>query len=756
MEYPKSSQPRRFEVRKGTLTQDSLAAFAFRFGGIAILLMVFGILVFIVLQAVPLFKGAKVQPAVAQPVPEADYVMLGVDEWGEYPFLLTENGDFHFFPLGNNLPPEVIRPEALGTEQPTAWTYHQREELVGLALQSGDCQLLQVAYQPVFDAQGQRQRVRVSIKPVTRLNTGAEGRIFALDFDQTERQGLLASIEKGTGGVRLRAIRYQRQVGLLSAGEWKQLSSTELTMQLSGRAQSVLVGGHAETLLAATDRGLIDVFQRRGSDFTRIQSFRPFEEEPIATMHWLAGRRSVLVGSPSGQLHLFSPSPDAATGTLAYDLARELKPLEGAPTLFAPSVRNRVFLIAHGREVSLRYGTTGAQLWQETLPFAPHLGLIGSRYKNLVFLGDGQLFRFSLDDPHPEASLTGFFGKVRYEGQSEDRYIWQSTGGGDAFEPKLSLIPLIVGTLKGTFYAMLFAVPIALTAAMYSAQFLSVRVRRIVKPAMEIMASLPSVVLGFLAALWLAPLIDDQVPSVLLGLFFVPLFAILAGLGWRHLPAHWREVLPEGREFMPMIPLVVTAFALGWWLGPYAERVFFTVSEPTTGQTVADFRLWWQERLGMQFEQRNALVIGFMMGFAVIPIIFTLSEDALANVPQSLVSGSLALGAGRWETAWRIVLPMALPGIFSALMIGFGRAVGETMIVVMATGNTPLTDFNLFSGMRTLAANIAVELPEAPFQGTLYRTLFLGAMLLFVLTFAVNTLAEITRERIRLRYQNVP
>ena len=144
-----------------------------------------------------------------------------------------------------------------------------------------------------------------------------------------------------------------------------------------------------------------------------------------------------------------------------------------------------------------------------------------------------------------------------------------------------------------------------------------------------------------------------------------------------------------------------------------------------------------------------------MMGFAVIPIIFTITEDALSSVPPELKSGSLALGASRWQTAVRVVLPTASAGVFSALMIGLGRAVGETMIVLMATGNTPIMDFNLFSGMRTLSANIAVELPEAPHHGTLYRTLFLGGMMLFLLTFLMNTLAEIFRQHLRERYKTV-
>jgi phosphate transport system permease protein len=122
---------------------------------------------------------------------------------------------------------------------------------------------------------------------------------------------------------------------------------------------------------------------------------------------------------------------------------------------------------------------------------------------------------------------------------------------------------------------------------------------------------------------------------------------------------------------------------------------------------------------------------------------------------MALRSASLALGATRWQTAMKIVLPTASAGIFSALMVGLGRAVGETMIVVMATGNTPIMELNLFSGMRTLSANIAVELPEAPVNGTLYRTLFLGAMLLFLATFVVNTAAELLRQRLREKYKTV-
>jgi phosphate transport system permease protein len=151
------------------------------------------------------------------------------------------------------------------------------------------------------------------------------------------------------------------------------------------------------------------------------------------------------------------------------------------------------------------------------------------------------------------------------------------------------------------------------------------------------------------------------------------------------------------------------------------------------------------------YVQRNALVVGFIMGFAIIPIIYTISEDALSAVPDHLRAASLGAGATQWQTATRIIIPTAMSGLFSAVMIGLGRAVGETMIVLMAAGNTPVLEWNIFNGFRTLSANIAVELPEAAQGSTHFRTLFLAALVLFTMTFILNTVAEVVRMRFRRR-----
>ena len=269
--------------------------------------------------------------------------------------------------------------------------------------------------------------------------------------------------------------------------------------------------------------------------------------------------------------------------------------------------------------------------------------------------------------------------------------------------------------------------------------------RRLVKPVVEIMAALPSVVIGFLAGLWLAPLVEQTtVGTLLLASGRAARRPSRRPSGFQALPRATRTRFGRLREMRPADRR----------RGSWASGSRSSSAPGSSGRRSAgDFKAWLFSNWQVRYDPRNSIIIGFAMGFAVIPIIFTISEDAFSNVPAHLSAASLALGASRWQTATRVVLPTASPGVFSAVMIGFGRAVGETMIVLMATGNTPIMDWSIFNGMRTLSANIAVEIPEAPFGGTLYRVLFFAAALLFVMTFLVNTAAELVRQRLRKKYE---
>lgn len=373
---------------------------------------------------------------------------------------------------------------------------------------------------------------------------------------------------------------------------------------------------------------------------------------------------------------------------------------------------------------------------------APSVGLFSPR-SDRIFLAmpDGGLHRYAVTNHHPEISWSALWQKVWYEGYPEPVHSWQSSSADNDFEPKFSFSPLLFGTLKAAFYAMLFATPIAVMGAVYTGYFMAPAMRRWVKPGIEIMAAMPTVILGFLAGLWFAPLVEQNLAAVLSLFVAVPVCMLGFAWMWHLMPV--RITRPFDGWFAAIsIPVLVLSAGGVLALDAQFERLLFG----------GDAQAWFRQTLGLDYDQRNALVVGIAMGLAVIPVIFTISEDAIHGVPRHLTTGSLALGATNWQTLTRVVILTASPGIFSALMIGLGRAVGETMIVLMATGNTPLMDLNIFQGMRTFAANIAVELPESEVDSSHYRLLFLAALVLFLITFCVNTCAELVRQRLRARY----
>ncbi|MDX1680856.1 MAG: ABC transporter permease subunit, partial [Akkermansiaceae bacterium] len=537
------------------------------------------------------------------------------------------------------------------------------------------------------------------------------------------------------------------------------------TSEISGVPIMVRASSNGSMILVVNDNGDIDYFHRDLLEIEKRQTFHPFKGEVPQQVDLLYGGVSLIITSRDGQQQQWSLFRENEDADRTFGFVKEFPALPKGPVVFSNSLRNRSFIAGAGNYLSLRYSTSGDVRWEKELEYKPVSGIIDGKSKHLIIAGDdGNIHRYAVDDPHPEASIKAFFGKVVYEGYSEGEYRWQSTGGTSDFEPKFSLMPLIFGSLKGAFYALLFSIPIALLAAVFSAAFLPLAVKRVIKPTMEIMASLPSVVLGFIGGLWLAPLIENRVPSILLMILMLPLSVLLIGYLWGRMPVALRNRFGRGQEWILVLPALSFFAWLGWVLGPVVESFLFVYKDPDTGERIADFTMWWPQWTGdmnwlfpwisdegLSYEQRNSMVVGFMMGFAVIPVIFTIAEDALSNVPKSLTAASAALGANRWQVVWTIMLPVASSGIFSALMIGFGRAVGETMIVMMAAGGTAVMEGNIFTGFRSLAANIATELPEAAKDTTHYRTLFLSAVVLFILTSVMNTIAEVLRERLRER-----
>jgi phosphate transport system permease protein len=472
----------------------------------------------------------------------------------------------------------------------------------------------------------------------------------------------------------------------------------------------------------------------------------PVSNKAVTALEWVLGGNSFIAGTADGEVSSWFRVPVDDGNAQAMVRAHDFDSQGAAITGITMSPRDRSFATAAADgSIVLRHQTSERTLATVEGTGAIDQLVIAPRSNALLARRGNRVEQYTVSNPHPETSFNALFGKVWYEGYAQPEYVWQSTGATDDFEAKFSLVPLIFGTIKGTFYALLFAIPLAVLSALYTSQFVHPTIRNRIKPTVEIMAALPSVVIGFLAGLYLATVIERNLAGVFLMMVLMPLFGTAGVLVWRLLPKTFARKLPPGTEIFLIVPLLIAGGVAAVWAGPLVEATFLGT----------DTRQWLLNQFGITYDQRNSLVVGLAMGFAVIPIIFTISEDAFSSVPSNLTAASLALGASRWQTATRVVLPTASPGVFSAVMIGFGRAVGETMIVLMATGNTPLLDWSIFNGMRTLSANIAVEIPEAPHGGTLYRVLFLAATLLFVLTFAVNTIAELVRQRLRERYRAV-
>ncbi len=711
-------------------------------GGVLVIASILAILVVIVAEFAPLFRAPSAIPRGTMQVPLPSVPLaIGTDEYREIVYLITPGG-VQFAPLASGR--TLAQPEVTGRQGAAiAGVSALGRGPFALGLTDGRVIPAEVRFSVSFP--GGRRSVEGELVTASPVLVAAGRAISHLAYTQTDEGAVLIA---ATGPQALSVI-IIRQTKPLVGPPAREEVRRAVVLSGEGEITALAVDTRGDHAYVGTSAGQVARIDLGASGGARVQGVLDVTSRPgvaITALGFLLGDRTLLIGDGAGAVSSWLVVPEA--GPAGLKRAHSFEPHRAAVAALAPSRRDKGFFSAdRDGTIRLHYATTGKSLLAvaHTDPAMTALVYAPKADGLLTIDAGGRLSQWDIRNPHPQATLTSLFGRTLYEGYQEPTYAWQSTGATDDFEEKFSLTPLIYGTLKGTAYAMLLAVPLAILGALYASQFMHPTLKGLVKPVVEIMAALPSVVLGFLAGLWLAPMIEKVVP----GLFMLPLIVsaaiLLAALLWRATPARIRRRFRPGTEVIVLIPVVVLSAWIAFRLGGLVESTLLA----------GDYRGWLLSALGLTYDQRNSLVVGFAMGFAVIPIIFTIAEDSLSNVPPYLTAGSLALGATRWQTAINVVLPTASPGIFSALMIGFGRAVGETMIVLMATGNTPLMDWSIFNGFRALSANIAVELPEAPQGGTLYRVLFLAAFLLFVMTFVVNTAAEIVRLRLRRRYQSL-
>lgn len=848
----------RHKTRWSVRLADRVSSIVITVGGIGTIVSVS--LVFVLLLAVvtPLFLSAQIETTERTPPTPWQRqrpLQIGLDEYRALAWALFEDGRFVMFrpdtgePIGSqNLLPDGVRY--------TATSYLPTANHLALARSDGSIQFGAVRFETTFvekDAvpaelsslaegqletfgegvlqrtpQGQfrSQRVAVQLQEPLALDIAPVNTIA----HTLESRGPVFAVLSDRGELRWGEIVERRNVLTGKTTVQSKVGTLPLEAREGRWPTHLLVTRRGENVLTIWNDGWLVRYDVR--NFDQPETAESLALLPIGTKATVSaatmaiGGETLLVGDSSGRLRAWFRARHTNAETSDGSWLLPIHELPSAPagvTDLAISERSRMVMAGYeDGSVRVFHATTAQLLVESSLSDSQRVDWVVMAPKDDGLLAGcgGRLWQAALNPAYPEASFTSLLQPVWYEGYDQPEVIWQSSFAGVEAEMKLSLVPLIFGTIKATVYSMLFGAPIALLAAIYTSEFLSPRLRTKVKSVIELMASLPSVVLGFLGGLVIAPFVEGFVPSVLCAFFTLP-FALLAGAFlWQQLPATVALRFAPVRLLMMLLALIVGIFAARW-AGPWVETHLFAgdlflwldrqrgtgigawlillfpvccllvtiLIQRTVNPWLARISTdWTRQRFGVMnlskfilgsvaalllafaisqaltwsnldprgtyvgtYVQRNALVVGFVMGFAIIPIIYTISEDALSTVPQHLRSASLGAGATPWQTAVRVVIPTAMSGLFSAMMIGLGRAVGETMIVLMAAGNTPVLEWNLFNGFRTLSANIAVELPEAVRDSTHYRTLFLAALTLLLMTFVVNTAAELVRLRFRRR-----
>jgi phosphate ABC transporter, permease protein PstC len=655
-------------------TIDKTAQWLITVSGVAVIVAMIAMLVLIVREAAPLFAPASYKTSGAIKLPsdvDVDAVLgLGLEKdlqgRARVVWLLTSTGHLGYATLENGRQSGFAFIKLPDAPLDAKISKVQADSPNSYSVLWDNAVLSRYAMNATF---ADELTLEAKMSVAVELGRGGETPLFAMIRGSKEKFRSMALYADGTLSVQ--GVKAGK--GLLAKKKTTPYETTAV-LPSAGIVNNATLSGSGDSLYLGCANGTVI-----SVDLSKIDS-RGMQPEvtpvlqnrgAVTALAFLSGDYAIAVGDSMGNASVWFPRRENGEFRLRQSVG--WTGTGKSVSALIPSPRDRgFFVLPDSGNARWLFSTTAKELSTIPMGAAPiRLAAVNTRGDALAIMhSNGELRFFDLDSSYPEAGWSGFFKRLLYEGHEKPAYVWQSTGS-DASEPKFSLVPLIWGSVKGALYALVFATPVALLAALYLSQFAKPGWRTWLKPAVEMVAAVPSVVIGFIAALWLAPLLERCLQ------FFA-----------RH----------------------------------------------------------------YHYDQRNSLVIAIAMGFAVIPTIFSLAEDAISAVPPSLSSASLALGASKWQTVWRVVLPTASPGIFTAVMLGLGRAVGETMIVLMATGNTPILSLSPFNGMRTLSANIAVEMPEAPAGGTLYRTLFLCALILFVMTLLINMAAELFRQRLRRRY----
>lgn len=728
---------------------DQVTGLGVRVGGIVVISAVLLIFLYLFIVIAPLFVPASLSKAIEQPniaVGAGSLVDLSMSHEHELAVTVMRDGVMRYYARESDEPIAIDSvPVPPGLQIVAVLHGPVGSGFAAFALSDGRVIVVRQRYTTAYET-----RTRRTVSPKLEYPLGVEPiapaawpQASLLALSNVDDQFILVW-GSPAGGLIVAFVNASQNLLGETSTEFRELS-IDAGGSVITHAQ---VSGDHRWLIAATDGGDLRLLALRGALAGKVLDQQPVAEagDQVADIQGLLGGASWIVATQQGGLEQWMPVRDEA-GSSRLAMIRVFR--ESGPMIRAleSEQRRKGFLaLDASHHVAIYSPAASREVLNEPLGevMGGHIALSAGGAAMVTARADGGLTWWNVDNEFPEVSWSALWDRVWYEGYEEPKYIWQSSAASDDVEPKYSFMPLTFGTIKAAFYAMLVAVPLAIFAAIYTGYFMSRHMRNWVKPSIELMEALPTVILGFLAGLWLAPFLENHLPGVIALFLLLPLVMAAFGLLWYFLPMPVHRMIPDGWQALALIPVVLVVAWSCFYLSIPIEHQFFS----------GDMRVW-LENHGIDYDERNAMVVGFAMGFAIIPTIFSISEDAVFNVPGHLIDGSHALGATAWQTLIKVVIPTASPAIFSALMIGLGRAVGETMIVLMAAGNTPIMDWNIFEGMRTLAANVAVEMPETEVDSTHYRLLFLTAFVLLLFTFLLNSLAELIRYHLRKKYSSL-
>ena len=740
------------------MARDRLFKHVMTLGGLSVIIAISAIFFYLASVVVPIFMPAQMDDLqkflVPKVVPGAT-VHLSSEEQAEIGVRMSDRGSVTFFDLrdGRIMAEErVALPESVDISSFAAGDPSQQAVAYGLS--DGRMLVLEQDFKVTFqmDPDDHEKDIR-TITPNIAYPAGNE----PLQIDEAGRALKRLTVQHSGENTTAVAQTEDGRLVLAAFESRSNMITGEVTTERFGIELPPVQGEISQLLLEVKQRDLYvvhggrfvshyDVMDKQSPRLVQTVALL-LEGETITAATILSGGFSLIIGTDKGAVAQWFQVRDADNVNHLTHI-RSFKPMTGRITTMAPEHFRKGFLAGDDQgNIGLYYATSNRLLLTRSTGNEPVrvVGITPRANAVMVESAGDTIQAARVENDFPEISFSALWQKVWYESYQEPEYNWQSSAATSDFEPKFSVAPLTFGTLKAAFYAMLVAVPLAVLGAIFAAYFMSPKMRSVVKPSIEIMEALPTVILGFLAGLWLAPWVDNNLAGTLMAIFMLPFSFVIASYLWHLLPERFTAGIGAGWEAALLVPVILLVIYAAIQLGHPVEAAFFGGNMPH----------WLTNELGITYEQRNSLVVGIAMGFAVIPTIFSIAEDAVFSVPKHLTSGSLALGATPWQTLFYVVLLTASPGIFSAIMVGMGRAVGETMIVLMATGNTAVMDLSIFTGFRTLSANIGVEMPEAAVGTTHYRLLFFSALVLFAFTFVVNTLAELVRQRLREKYSSL-